>query len=114
MRAALVSVACLALLALAPAARAAQRYAAPAGSGTECAQAKPCSLNEAMAKAKANDEVIITSGAYTLPSAATLSFEATGANVHGDFNGPRPTITAAVPALQWVSSPRKAGSATST
>jgi hypothetical protein len=99
MRVALASLACLALLALAPAAQAAQRYAAPAGSGAECTQAKPCSLNEAMSKAKANDEVIITSGAYTLSAPATLSFEATGANVHGDLNGARPTISGAVPGI---------------
>jgi hypothetical protein len=52
-----------------------------------------------MGKAKANDEVIITSGAYTLSVAATLSFEATGANVHGDLNGARPTISGAVPGI---------------
>jgi hypothetical protein len=107
MRAALVSFAFLALLAIAPAAHAAQRYAAPAGSGAECSQAKPCSLNEALAKAKANDEVIITSGAYTLSSAATLSFEATGANVHGDLSGPRPTIAAAVPGIALAVFPAK-------
>jgi hypothetical protein len=79
----------LTALALAPAAQAAQRYAAPAGSGTECTQAKPCSLNEAMSKAKASDEVIVGSGNYPLSSPAVLSPEATGAFVHGDFSGPR-------------------------
>jgi hypothetical protein len=83
----------LTALALAPAAQAAQRYAAPAGSGAECTQAKPCSLSEALTKAKANDEVIVTSGSYTAPSTLALSPEATGAYVHGDFGGPRPTIT---------------------
>jgi hypothetical protein len=86
----------LAALALAPAAQAAQRYAAPAGTGAECTQAKPCSLKEAITKAKANDEVIVTSGAYTVTETVFLAPEASGAYVHGDFGGPRPTITGAV------------------
>jgi hypothetical protein len=86
----------LTALALAPAAQAAQRYAAPAGSGAECTQTKPCSLNEALAKAKANDEVIVTGGSYTLSAFAALPFGATGAYVHGDFSGPRPTISGSV------------------
>jgi hypothetical protein len=94
-------------LALAPAAHAAQRYAAPAGSGTECTQAKPCSLNEAMGKAKANDEVIVTSGTYAQSGTAFLSGEATGASVHGDFSGPRPTITGAVPGFLVLLAPPK-------
>jgi hypothetical protein len=99
MRAAVVTLACIgALLAMVPAAHATQRYAAPSGGGpkAECQQANPCSLKDAMEGAKANDEVIITSGAYTLASPATLSGEATGADVHGDPSGPPPTITASV------------------
>jgi hypothetical protein len=38
---------------------------------------------------------------YTLSAAAVLSFEATGANVHGDLNGARPTISAAVPGIAF-------------
>ena len=94
MRVFLVALIGLLILATAPIAQAAQRYAAPGGSGAECSQGKPCSLNEALAKAKANDEVIITGGAYNLATAAQLSFEATSADVHGDYNGPRPAITA--------------------
>jgi hypothetical protein len=92
--------ACLVLLlvvALPTTAQAAQRYAAPAGEGTQCTQEKPCSLSEALGKAKANDEVIVTAGAYSLSGPTYLSFEATGAYVHGDFGGPRPKITGSVP-----------------
>src|SRR5829696_3473539 len=72
----------LAVLALAPAAQAAQRYAAPEGSGPEpCSSAAPCSLKDALAKAKANDEVIVTSGAYS-PGAVVLPNAAVGAYVH--------------------------------
>ena len=102
---------CLTALALAPAAQAAQRYAAPAGSGTECTQAKPCSLNEAMSKAKASDEVIVGSGNYPLSSPAVLSPEATGAFVHGDFSGPRPTITGALGGILVVLVPAKSRAA---
>jgi hypothetical protein len=97
MRAALVSFVFLVLLACAPAASAAPRYAAPAGSGTECSEGKPCSLAEAIEKAKANDEVIVTAGEYTPSSSITLKFEAAGAYIHGDFRGPRPTITRSSP-----------------
>src|SRR5829696_6259 len=84
-------------LALAPAAQAAQRYAAPAGAGPQpCSAAAPCSLKDALGGAKANDEVIVTAGAYSLSAPTDLSPEATGAYVHGDFAGPRPTITGSV------------------
>jgi hypothetical protein len=56
----------VAALVLAPAAQAAQRYAAPAGGGSTCTQAAPCSLVTAVNGAAGNDEVIIGSGAYTL------------------------------------------------
>jgi hypothetical protein len=84
----------LGVLALAPSAQAAQRYAAPAGSGAECSQPKPCSLTEAMGKAKTNDEVIVTGGGYTLSAPATVSIEAANVDVHGDLSGRPPTINA--------------------
>jgi hypothetical protein len=84
----------LALLALAGPAQAAQRYTAPSGSGpkAECLQADPCSLKDAMEGAKANDEVIVTSGAYTLTE--TTFADAKGLSIHGDPAGPMPTISA--------------------
>jgi hypothetical protein len=85
----------LAALALAATAQAAPRYAAPGGGGpkAECPQGNPCSLKDAVEGAKANDEVIIGSGAYTPSGNVFLPFEATGVNVHGDPSGPPPTIT---------------------
>jgi len=86
----------VALLACAAAAQAGQRYATPTGSGIACTQQSPCSLNAALEKAEANDEVIVGGGQYTLPSTAAVPFGAEGAWVHGDFGGPPPTIAAAI------------------
>ncbi len=83
------------VLGIAPTADAAQRYATPAGSGIACTQQSPCSLNAAIEKAEANDEVIVGGGQYTPSSGAILPFTAEGAWVHGDFGGPPPTISAA-------------------
>jgi hypothetical protein len=76
--------------------QAAQRYASPAGFGTECSQAQPCSLQEAVTKAKSNDEVIVNPGPY--PVAAPLEVPPTSSNVyiHGDPGGAVPTIDAKV------------------
>jgi hypothetical protein len=84
----------LSTLALAPAAQAAQRYAAPSGTGpkAECLLANPCTLKDAIEGAKENDEVIVTSGAYTLTE--TIFPGAEGLSIHGDPAGPMPTISA--------------------
>jgi hypothetical protein len=83
-------------LAAAPGALAAQRFAAPAGTGTECTQAAPCQLAEAVEAAKAGDEVIVTAGTY--PVGATIGLpSATNVQVHGDPGGPPPRITATLP-----------------
>jgi hypothetical protein len=84
----------LATLAVAATAHAAQRYAAPSGSGpkAECPQGNPCSLKDAMEGAKENDEVIVTSGAYSLTE--TIFAGAAGLSIHGDPAGPMPTISA--------------------
>jgi hypothetical protein len=97
MRIIATSMACLAaILIAASTAQAAQRYAAPSGSGpkAECQQANPCSLKDALEGAKANDEVIVTSGAYTLPG--TIFANAEGLSIHGDPAGPMPTISAQI------------------
>jgi hypothetical protein len=84
------------VLTAAPGALAAQRYAAPAGTGTECTQAAPCQLAEAVGAAKAGDEVIVTAGTY--PVGATIALpSATNVQVHGDTGGPPPRITATLP-----------------
>ena len=82
----------LAALALAPAAHAAQRYAAPTGSGTECAPAAPCSLKEAVSKAKTNDEVIVGGGTYAPTEGIVNEIAASNLYVHGDFGGPPPRV----------------------
>ena len=97
MRSPLPIAALLLTLAAPAAAQADPRYAAPGGSGPEpCAQGSPCSLKEAVSKAKAGDEVIVTTGAYTVTESIFTSAEAAGLHVHGDFGGPRPTITGSV------------------
>jgi hypothetical protein len=94
MRAFVVACICIAALASAQSARAAQRYAAPAGSGETCSQQAPCSFETAVEKAGANDEVIVTAGAYTLTK-EVFGF-AEGLSIHGDPAGPMPTISAKI------------------
>jgi hypothetical protein len=82
------------LLACAAAAQAQQRYAAPAGEGAVCEKAAPCSLQTAIEKAEANDEVIIGPGSYTTVSTVGPDdFEIEGLSVHGDFGAPMPVIS---------------------
>jgi hypothetical protein len=76
-------------------AQAAQRYAAPGGSGVACTKAQPCSLAEAIGGAKTNDEVIITAGSYSTGAAIVAPFGVENLYVHGDFGGPMPTISTA-------------------
>jgi hypothetical protein len=83
-------------LAAAPGALAAQRFAAPAGAGTECTQVAPCALAEAVGAAKAGDEVIVTTGTYEVGTAIHLP-NATNVQVHGDTGGPMPRIKATLP-----------------
>jgi hypothetical protein len=73
-------------------ATAAQRYAAPAGSGTSCSQAEPCELAEAITKAKSGDEVIVESGTYSVNSPLFPPPEAGGVYIHGDLSAPMPKI----------------------
>src|SRR3954451_4644153 len=90
----------LTALALAPAAQAAQRYAAPEGKGPEpCVQAAPCSLKVAINKAKAKDEVIIGGGTYTTTETIFPEGTATNLFVHGDFAGAPPQINGSTTAL---------------
>jgi hypothetical protein len=79
----------------APLAGAAQRYAAPdpIGSGTACSQAAPCSLEQAITKAATNDEVIVTTGAYSVSKPLFPPELSTNVNIHGDTSAPMPKIT---------------------
>jgi hypothetical protein len=84
----------LVALVAASGAQAAQRYAAPEGAGTTCEKAAPCLLKEAINKASANDEVIVTAGSYTATEVIVQNAE--NLNIHGDPSGPMPTITTAL------------------
>jgi hypothetical protein len=83
----------LAALALAPAAQAAQRYAAPEATGPEpCAQPAPCSLKQAVTKAKTGDEVIVGTGTYAVKEPLSPEGGPSNVYIHGDFNSPMPQI----------------------
>jgi hypothetical protein len=102
-RPAVATIACLGLLACASTAQAAQRYAAPGGSGPQpCAQAAPCSLKEAIVKAKAGDEVIIGSGSYVVSAALAPEGSPASVYIHGDLGGQMPQIAASGTAVSIV------------
>jgi hypothetical protein len=96
MRSAITAIVCLAALACASTAQAEQRYAAPAGTGSACSQAAPCSLKESLVAAESNDEVIVTTGSYVLSSAITVPGGVSNLYVHGDFAAAMPRIAASV------------------
>jgi hypothetical protein len=102
MRLAIALAASLALLLGAGGAQAAQRYAAPDGTGSACTQQEPCSLADAANGASNGDEVIVAAGEYTI-SGAPLNIVYTGLQLHGDFGGPMPRVVASLggqPAIQ--------------
>ena len=92
------AVLCLALLTVPAGAQAAQRYAAPNGTGLSCTQQEPCSFQDAVNAASENDEVIVTAGEYTI-SGAPLNVVYPGLQIHGDPGGPMPRVTAALGGL---------------
>jgi hypothetical protein len=84
--------AALAAATLAPtASAAAQRYASPTGSGTDCSSANPCSLREAVEKAHGGDEVIVNPGPgeYELTATLKTPYPMT---IHGVAGQPRPRL----------------------
>jgi hypothetical protein len=86
-------VAALLVLALPTTASAATRYAAPGGGMVPgCVQASPCSLENAIGGASPNDEVVVTSGSYTVNT--TITTEAP-LFIHGQDGAPRPRIVGA-------------------
>src|SRR3954469_6082503 len=92
-----------ALLALAPAAEAATRYAGPNGSMTVgCTDHdQPCDISSAFSQAQANDEVIIETGDYGSPGAplgTPIVSTTAGLAVHGEDGKPRPRIFGATTA----------------
>jgi hypothetical protein len=80
----------IATLGTAAAAQGTQRYAAPAGSGTDCTQATPCSLDTAVENAAVvdGDEVIVTSGTYTTATVGVSD----AITLHGEDPQAPPTI----------------------
>lgn len=96
MRSLVLSLAVLASLGAPGAAQAAQRYAAPSGSGAECTQAVPCSIEEAVGKAESDDEVIVAPGTYTLAAELKTPAGKTGIEVHGQVGQPAPRLVAAL------------------
>src|SRR6187551_3104596 len=92
------AVLCLALLTVPAAAQAAQRYAAPNGTGALCTQKEPCSFQDAVNEASENDEVIVAAGDYTI-SGAPLNAVYAGLQIHGDPGGPMPRVAAALGGL---------------
>lgn len=86
----------LGLLVAAPSALGAQRYAAPNGGGTECTQAAPCTIGEAVGKAESNDEVVVTPGNYLLAAAVKTPEGKTGIEIHGQAGQPAPKLVAAL------------------
>jgi hypothetical protein len=89
-------VACVALLAFPAAAQAAQRYAAPGATGVTCKQSEPCTLEDAINGASANDEVIVLPGQHTI-SGAPINVVYGGLQIHGDYAGPMPRVVADIP-----------------
>ena len=61
--------------------------------GVECKQSEPCSLEDAINGASANDEVIVTAGEYTV-TGAPINVVYGGLQIHGDLAGPMPRVGA--------------------
>ncbi|HEX5621213.1 MAG TPA: choice-of-anchor Q domain-containing protein [Solirubrobacteraceae bacterium] len=90
----LVSIVTIALtLMAAPAANAARRFAAPAGSTTAaCTAADPCALQTAVNSAAVGDEVVVTPGTYALAKKLVPRGEL---DIHGDPDFASPRIVGA-------------------
>jgi hypothetical protein len=90
-----VIVVATATLATATVAESAQRYAAPAGTGTACTQIAPCDLDTAVEDSSVDDgdEVIVTPGSYTIVDL----FIANTIQIHGQSGQALPTINTSGP-----------------
>jgi hypothetical protein len=82
-------IACAAFVGSSQAFAATQRYASPAGNGTACASASPCSLDTAVNSATNGDEIIIPPGDYSV--SATLNLPPNG-YAHGVHGQPAPRV----------------------
>jgi hypothetical protein len=84
----------LAALTATSVAEAAQRYASPGAVGEVCSKEVPCSLKQAITKAKAGDEVIVNPGTYTESSGLQTPAGVENINIHGAAGGTMPVIVA--------------------
>jgi Ca2+-binding RTX toxin-like protein len=87
---ALAAVFSVALLVTVSSAAAAQRFAAPTGSGAGCTSAAPCSIETAFSGAIDGDEIILSTGEYG-PVSSILSLPSNG-SAHGVQGQPAPRI----------------------
>jgi hypothetical protein len=83
-------IACTAFIGSSQAFAATQRYASPAGNGTACGSASPCSLETALNSGANGDEIIISPGDYG-PVSVTLNLPSNG-YAHGVHGQPAPRI----------------------
>jgi hypothetical protein len=85
----------LLLVVAVPSASAASHFAAPGGiGGAPCDQKFPCSLKEAVAVAKAGDDVVIEPGNYSTAAGDFTSVTiGPGISIHGRPGAPRPVLT---------------------
>ncbi len=87
---ALAAVFPVALLVTVSSAAAAQRFAAPTGSGAACTSPTPCSIETAFSGAIDGDEIILSTGEYG-PVSSILSLPSNG-SAHGVQGQPAPRI----------------------
>jgi hypothetical protein len=81
----------------APAASGAERHASPAGTGTDCTLAAPCSLATAFDGSASGDEIVLAGGDYGSPAARrTEQYQDNwkALNVHPEPGGGRPKVWA--------------------
>src|SRR5262249_17890770 len=64
------------------------RYASPAGSGSSCTAAAPCTVTQAVTGAVPGDEVTVEPGDYQV----TTTLQALGITIHGVAGQPRPRL----------------------
>ena len=85
----------IAVAAVPSAAEAAKRFATVAGSGPDCTQPAPCSIETAINDAGSGDEVVVAAGEYA--TATPLASPAIDLHIHGTVGKP-PLIATSAPA----------------
>lgn len=85
-----IGVVAFSMFVTAASANAAQRFVSPTGSGGACSLAVPCSLPTGITGADFEDEVIVTSGTYSV--ASEIATPTGRLFIHGEAGQPRPVI----------------------